>query len=122
MEIYFVFVEIDKIDYVVKLEAKSAINAEHKILDLGICNSYGCTITGATAFHKKEIKNDYFINCLSISEFISINELSNIISDKNEKLTKIAYVHNEIQNIEKEIIRLNNELINFKNYLKENEE
>lgn len=122
MEIYFVFIEIDKIDYVVKLEAKSAISAEHKILDLGICNSYGCTITGAQAFHKEETKNDYFINRLSISEFISINELSNIISTKNEKLTKIAYVNNEIQNIEKEIIRLNNELVNFKNYLKENEE
>ena len=64
--------------WLVSIEAESALDAEHKLLDYN-------GIWGANAFDQKALKTDTFAGAVQFDEFVSMNELITLINDTADK-------------------------------------
>ena len=73
--------------YLVSIEAQSALNAEHKLLDYN-------GIWGALAFDNKMIKTDTFLGAVQGCEMVSMDELIKMINETMD--AKRAAVEAEI--------------------------
>jgi hypothetical protein len=107
---YMVIASVDTKEYLVSIEASSLINAEHLILDLGICGRHEYGVEGATAFDAKGMKTDTFISWAMRAETISMEELARIVEARNARIRAQDEAENRIHEIEEQMKRLSEEL------------
>ena len=107
---YIVFATICNDVYMTKVSAPSAYNAEHQILDLGICGRHEYGVEGAMAFSATEMKTDTFIGMAMNADPISMAELAQIIEANNARIKAKDEAEDRIREIEKQMKKLNEEL------------
>ncbi len=66
------------VKYLVSIEAKSCLDAEHKILDYN-------GVWGALAFDQQMTKTDTFLGAVQGCEMVSMNELISMVNDMMDK-------------------------------------
>ena len=64
--------------WLISIEAESALNAEHKLLDYN-------GVWGANAYDQKAMKTDTFAGAVQFDEFVSMNELITMVNDIADK-------------------------------------
>lgn len=92
MEKFFVVARVNGAEYLSKVEAESASQAEHIVLDRGIYGAceYGCD--ACMAYDAKAMKTDCFIGAAMFAEPVSIDVLMQKIDENNERITKKAKI------------------------------
>lgn len=85
--------------YLVSIEADSALNAEHKILDYN-------GIWGALAFDNKMIKTDTFLGAVQGCEMISMNDLIEKVNVAMAAKLEAAKAMEEEKNAEAEFEKI----------------
>lgn len=118
-DVYIVIAGVGEFYYSTKIKATSRINAEHRILDLGICGNHEYGVGGCQAYNEDDIKTEYFRNTLLNSNFISFDELKSVIEARNEIIKKKDEAENRIRENEAKIRRLQAEIDEAKNFLGE---
>lgn len=114
---YIVIASVANKEYLTKVEADSALSAEHAILDEGICTRFGYGVDGAMAYDNKLMKTDCFIGSALSAEPISYIDLLAIIKRHNENLREKVAAHDRIVEIEKQMKKLAEELEAAKKHL-----
>lgn len=117
MENYIVIAQVMNDFYLTKVKAASAYEAEHKILDLGICGRHEYGVFGSHAFDQKTMKTDTFIANALKADPISLKELSEIIEANNERIRQKDKAEARIAEIEKQMKTLAEELDQAKRIL-----
>lgn len=107
---YMVIVKIINDLYMTKVEASSLCNAEHKILDMGICGRHEYGVNGATAYDAKAMKTDAFIGMAMVADPVSLEELAEIIEANNVRIKAKDDAEDRIREIEKQMKKLAEEL------------
>ena len=85
--------------WLVSIEAESAYQAEHKVLDLD-------GIWGALAFDKDMIKTDTFIGAVQFCEMISMDELKDYVDQYEVAWHEFALAKDKHKVCESEVERL----------------
>ena len=110
MKNYMVIARIKGVDYLTKVEAESEYNAEHKVLDAGICGKHDYSVECCIAYDYDAMSTETFrahaLNCLPIS----IEGLTRVILERNAEIKKKDDAERRITEIEKQIERLKAEL------------
>lgn len=110
MNTYYVIAQVNDVNYLVKVEADSLLEAEHHILDLGYVGKHTYGVTASMAFDKKSMKTDTFIYNALTAEPITKEELTGIIELRNEEIRKADEKENRINELRKNIKDMNEEL------------
>lgn len=114
LSMYYVIVKlINACEYVLTVEATSAVNAEHKILDLSYVGKHDYTVQGAQAFALTELNTDTFTSCLRFCRTTNMDEIKHIISslniclkEKDAKEARKAEIEKQIKALQKELENL----------------
>ena len=114
---YMVVAAVQNNWYLVRVEASSLGDAEHKVLDLGICGRHEYGVRGATAFDAKSMKTDTFISMAMESEPVSVEEFTEIVEAQNAWIKAKDDAEDKIREIEKQMAQLNEELAAAKRVL-----
>ena len=89
---------------------ESEYNAEHKILDLGICGKHDYSVECCMAYDYDAMSTETFrvhaLNCMTMS----IEGLTRVIIERNAEIKKKDDAEKRITEIEKQIERLKAEL------------
>lgn len=107
---YMVMANVNGKEYMAKVEARSAYEAEHMILDLGHAGRHEYGVNGALAFEPDQLKTDHFINCMLVAELVSHQALALIISNRNAAIKARDKAEDDIRRIEKQMAELAAEL------------
>lgn len=107
---YMVIAKVNGVEYLTKVFAESEYNAEHKILDQGICGKHLYGVDACMAYNTKAMKTDTFIYNAIIAEPIAYESLIEIINYRNEEIKKQDEAENRIFEIEKQMKALQAEL------------
>lgn len=110
MKAFAVFATVNDKRYFTKVFAKSALGAEHKILDMGICGRHEYGVQSCIAFDESGMKTDTAVAMLFNSELININELAQIIEARNKAIKASDEAEDRVDEIKKELKRLQAEL------------
>lgn len=116
---YAVITKINKVDYLVIVEAESNSGAEHIILDKGVCTSCEYSVEASQAFDKKDMKTEFFISWALECKTVSLEEINIIITKRNDEITARENARKEIRRIEKEMKALTEALESAKKVLAE---
>lgn len=119
MKTYMVIAKVNGVDYLTKVTGDSEINAEHKILDMGVCNKYGYGVEACIAYDYEAMETVTFRSHALNAEIISLAEFANIVSKRNIELRKREDAEKEITRIEKEIKELEKRLEEQKKILEQ---
>lgn len=117
MERYIVIAGINGKDYMVNVPATSLLNAEHIVMDRGICGRHEYTVEGCMAFGIKEMKTDCFIGMALNAKTVSLTELFEIIEKRNAQIKEKDKTEDRIKEIEKQMAQLTAELEEAKKIL-----
>lgn len=87
---FYIIARVNGTEYLTKIEAETACQAEHIALDRGIYNAgeYGCD--ACMAYDAKAMKTDTFIGAAMWAEPISVDGLMQKIDENNARLTAKA--------------------------------
>lgn len=107
---YMVVAAVKNDWYLVRVTANSLGEAEHKVLDLGICGRHEYGVRGATAFDAKGMKTDTFIGMAMEAEPVSMEEFTEIVDAQNAWIKAKDDAEDKIREIEKQMKQLNDEL------------
>ena len=124
MKDYMVIARVNDIDYLTKVSAESEYQAEHLILDKGVCGRHTYGVTNCMAYTNETMKYDTFIyNALSANP-ISLDDLIEIIEKRNAEILEADRLEDRVRDIKREMKRLQDELDNIyattpSEYLKE---
>lgn len=110
MENYMIIANVGGVCYMTKVEAISAIAAEHKILNLGICGKREYGVDGCTAYDYKAMRTETFISNALMSKPVSLDVLTVKIEVRNAEIRQRDYAEKRITEIEKKIEQLKVEL------------
>lgn len=84
---YMVIAYADGTSYLTRVTADSAMQAEHVILDAGVCGQYGdYAVTSAHAFDRETMRTDTFIGEALDALPVSLEALDEIIEARNEAI------------------------------------
>lgn len=110
MKNFMAIARIKGVDYLTNVEAESEYNAEHKILDLGICGKHDYSVECCMAYDYDMMSTETFrshaLNCMTMS----IEGLTRVIIERNAEIKKKDDAEKRITEIEKQIERLKAEL------------
>lgn len=101
MKNFMAIARIKGVDYLTNVEAESEYNAEHKILDLGICGKHDYSVECCMAYDYDMMSTETFrshaLNCMTMS----IEGLTRVIIERNAEIKKkddaekrIGAIHN----------------------------
>ena len=107
---YYVIARVNDIDYLTKVDAESHYEAEHLILDLGVCGMHTYGVTACMAYGRKEMKSECFINNAIDAQPIDLENLKQFIADRNAEILEKDAAERRIKEIEKSIKQLQDEL------------
>lgn len=107
---YIVIARVNEIEYLTKVDADSMYQAEHLILDLGVCGKHTYGVTACTAYDRKTMKYDCFINNAIDANPIDFESLKDIIAERNADILEKDAAEKRIKEIEKSIQQLQAEL------------
>lgn len=110
MKNYMVIARIKGVDYLTNVEAESECNAEHKILDLGICGKHDYSVECCMAYDYDAMSTETFRAHALNAEPISLDALKVKIEVRNAEIRQRDYAEKRITEIEKQIERLKAEL------------
>ncbi|MBR6532974.1 MAG: hypothetical protein IKT44_00900 [Clostridia bacterium] len=110
MENYMVIAYVNGVNYMTKVEATSEYNAEHIILDIGICGKHGYGVDGCMAYGREAMKTETFIASALNAKPISLEALTVKIEARNEEIRKRDNAEKEIERIQKQIKELEKQL------------
>lgn len=119
MENYMVIAKVNGVNYITKVEAISALSAEHKILELGICGKREYSVEACMAYDYKAMKTETFIASALKAEPISLDVLKVKIEVRNFEIRKRDNAEKEIERIQKQIKELEKQLEENKKLLLE---
>lgn len=108
--LFFVIAKVADRDYLTKVEAESALSAEHSILDKGVCTRFGYGVDAAMAYDYKTMKTDCFVGNALAAEPINFLDLIDIISLHNELLREQVANYIRVREIKNQIDTLTSEL------------
>jgi len=117
---YIVITRVNKVSYMVRLNAESRSAAEHKILDMSYCGIHEYGVETAQAFDRKDMKTDCFIAMAMASVTVGQVELADIIDNRNRQIELKDLAEKRIWEIESQMKKLTEELENAKRILEEN--
>lgn len=81
---YMVIAYVDGTSYLTRVSADSAMQAEHIILDAGVCGQYDdYTVNSAHAFDRETMRTDTFIGEALDALPVSLEELDEIVEARN---------------------------------------
>lgn len=110
MKNYMVIARIKDVDYLTNVEAESEYNAEHKILDLGICGKHDYSVECCMAYDYDAMSTETFRAHALNAEPISLEALKVKIEVRNAEIRQRDYAEKRITEIEKKIEQLKAEL------------
>lgn len=100
---YMIIAEVNGKDYLTKVIAESAGNAEHMILDLSICGKHTYGVTACMAFDSELMKTDTFVYSAIDAEPISFEALKEIIDKRNAEIKRKDEAEDAIEAIKKQM-------------------
>lgn len=111
---YMIIARVNGIEYLTKVDAESALQAEHIALDRGVyaAGQYGCD--ACMAYDAKSMKTDCFIGASLWAEPISLEGLMDKIDQNNRRLQEKASRAQLIKDI-KAAIKLQQEAVDAAN-------
>ena len=110
MKNYMIIARIKGVDYLTKVEAESEYNAEHKILDLGICGKHDYSVECCMAYDYDAMSTETFRSHALNADPISFDALNVKIEVRNAEIRQRDYAEKRITEIEKKIEQLKAEL------------
>ena len=117
---YLVITRINKVSYMVNVEAESHGAAEHKILDMSYCGIHEYGVETAQAFDNEDMKAGCFRDMALHSTTVSQKEIIEIIAERNRQIELKDLAEKRIREIEKQMKQLAEELENAKRILADN--
>lgn len=117
MNNYIVIAQVMNDFYLTRVHAESACEAEHKVLDLGICGRHEYGVVGAIAYDQKTMKTDSFVANALKAHPVGQAELYDIIEANNERIRQKDKAESRIAEIEKQMKTLAEELEKAKRIL-----
>ena len=111
---YIVMAKVNGIDYLTSVTAETALGAEHKVLDLGICGRHTYGVTGCTAYDINDMKYDSFRYHAILSNPVSLEELTSIIEKHNAEIRERDEAEERIRQIEQQMKALEDEMAKAK--------
>ena len=117
---YIVIARVNKIAYMVSVEAESNYQAEHLILDMGYCGRHEYGVETAQAFDRKTMKTDCFIAMALASKTVSQVEIMDIIERNNKRIELHDLAEKRVAELEHQMKLLSKDLENAKRVLAEN--
>ena len=113
MKDYMVIARVNDTDYFTKVSAESEYQAEHLILDKGVCGRHTYGVTNCMAYTNETMKYDQFrYNALSATP-ISLESLFEIIEKRNNEILEVDRLEDRVREIKREMKRLQDELDNI---------
>lgn len=113
MKDYMIIAKVNDIDYLTKISAESEYQAEHLILDKGVCGKHTYGVTNCMAYTSETMKYDTFrYNALSANP-ISLEALMEIIEKRNAEIIEAGRLEDRVREIKREMKRLQDELDNI---------
>lgn len=99
---YMVIARVNGVDYLTRIEADSNIQAEHLILDEGICGRHDYGVSACTAYNSVDMKTDYFISAaLNADRMVDLDTLFDIIDKNNDRIRRADQREKTGEEIEK---------------------
>lgn len=114
---YIVIAIVNDVYYLVNVEAESLYQAEHKILDLGVCGKHTYGVRACMAYDAETMKTDTFVFNALGSKTVSAEELFDIIDRRNEEIARKDEAEDRIKEIEDTMDKLQKELVEMKKIL-----
>ena len=114
---YIVIAIVNDVYYLVNIEAESLYQAEHKILDLGVCGKHTYGVRACMAYDAETMKTDTFVFNALGSKTVSAEELFDIIDRRNEEIARKDEAEDRIKEIEDTMDKLQKELVEMKKIL-----
>jgi len=110
MNDYMVIAKVGTTDYLTKVCSNSIYDAEHKILDLGICGIHTYSVVSCNAYDDTTIVFDDFLTKAFHSQPVSFDNLKEIIERRNDEIRKSDEKERRIAELEIQIKVLQAEL------------
>jgi predicted N-formylglutamate amidohydrolase len=110
MKNYMIIAKVKGVDYLTNVEAESEYNAEHKILDLGICGKHDYSVECCMAYDYDAMSTETFRSHALNADPISFDALNVKIEVRNAEIRQRDYAEKRITEIENKIERLKAEL------------
>lgn len=86
---YMVIARVNGVDYLTRVKANSNLQAEHIILDEGICGRHEYGVEACTAYNSVDMKTDFFIaSALNADRMVDLNTLFDIIDKNNDRIRR----------------------------------
>lgn len=110
MKVFYIIAKVWKAQYITKISAESAYQAEHMILDQAICgrHEYGCD--ACMAYDIKMMKTDTFIANALAAEPVSLYELMMKIEKNNARIKAKDAAEAEIEDKRKLVEKLKEQM------------
>lgn len=109
-ENFLVVAKVKGSNYLVNVTANSLLDAEHAILDMGVCGKHCYSVQSAHAFDIKTMKTDVFIMSAISCSTVSFVEISDIIIKRNSEILAADKAEENISAIKNKIKLLQAEL------------
>lgn len=107
---YMIIVEINTASYLTKVNARSAMDAEHIILDKGICGKHEYSVQACQAFDAEAMKTDTFIGEALNAIPLGFSALCELIEQRNEQILRKDAAEEKVRDIEKQMRELQKQL------------
>ena len=107
----------NEIQYTTKVNARSALQAEHMVLDEAYVGKHESTVKMCQAFDADGAASEDFIRALMRSEMVSVQELFAIIKDANEEMRQRDNAEETVARCERQIAQLQKQIEEAKRVL-----
>lgn len=114
-----VIAKVNGINYLTNVQAVSLIEAEHTILDIGVCGRHGYGVEACIAFDSDGMKTDTFIGEAMYSTPIELERLKEIIAKRNAEIMIKDVAETKVAELEKAIKHMTEELEEYHRLLAE---
>lgn len=107
---YMVIARVNGVDYLTRVEADSNLQAEHIILDEGICGRHEYGVSACTAYNGVDMGTDFFTTvALNADRIVDLDTLFDIIDKNNDRIRRADQretARDEIDKLKKRIHEL----------------
>ncbi len=107
---YMVIARVNGVDYLTRIEADSDLQAEHLILDEGICGRHEYGVSACTAFNSLAMLSEYFKTvALNADRMVDLDTLLDIIDKNNDRIRRADQrekAQDEVEELKKRIHEL----------------
>lgn len=106
MKRYMVVAHMADKAYLTAVEADSALQAEHRIIDLGVCGRYEHAVLGAHAFDAESMRTDTFVGLALRAQPITLEALTSIVEARNHRIRVKEQLRDQLEKKSAELGRL----------------